>query len=196
MTQVIAEISISLDGFVTGPNPGITNGLGDGGMPIHDWVFDEDSAVDQQVLKDSVDVTGAVIMGKRTFEIVDGPGGWNDEMGYGATHAAPPPVFVVTHHVPESVRLGPRFSFVTDGLTSAIEQARSAAGDKAVVIMGGGAVVCQAVSQRLADELVLHISPIVMGGGTPLFEGIDLQQLERLSAIVSPNAVHVRYRVR
>ena len=122
MTKVIADITMSIDGFVTGPDPDLEHGLGHGGEPLHAWVFSDDE-VDAQVLEDSTERSGAVVMGRRLFDIIDGPHGWNDEMGYGARHAGTPPFFVVTHSKPESIRLALDFTFVTDGLASAIQLA-------------------------------------------------------------------------
>src|SRR6478736_2518656 len=137
MTNVIADITMSIDGFVTGPDPDLEHGLGHGGEPLHVWAFSDDE-VDAAVLKDATGRSGAVVMGRRLFDIIDGPGGWNDEVGYGAAEVGTPPFFVVTHAEPASLRLGLDFTFVTDGLAPAIEQARAAAGDKDAVIMGGG----------------------------------------------------------
>src|SRR4051812_49020051 len=105
MPKVLADISMSLDGFVTGPGAGPASGLGAGGEPIHNWVFSGDP-VDEALLAGATEHSGAVIMGRNLFDVIDGPDGWNDEMGYGAQHAAQPPFFVVTHRPPASVRLG------------------------------------------------------------------------------------------
>ena len=195
MTRVIADISMSLDGFVTGPNAGLRNGLGDGGEPLHTWAMDGD-AVDHQVMTEAMERSGAVIMGRRLFDIIDGPDGWNDEMGYGAGLAGSPPFFVVTHAPPASVRLEElSFTFVTDGLAAAVAQARAAAGELDIVVMGGGDVVRQVVDEGLADELRIHLSPIVLGGGTPLFEGASRQELVQREVRVSSRATHLVYDV-
>ena len=194
MAKVIADITMSIDGFVTGPDPDLDHGLGHGGEPLHEWVFSDDE-VDAQVLEDSTERSGAVVMGRRLFDIVDGPHGWNDEVGYGAKHAGTPPFFVVTHSKPESIRLALDFTFVTDGLASAIPLARAAAGTKDVVVMGGGDVVRQCVDDGLADELVLHLAPIVLGAGTPLFAGAARRELRQRDVRVSPFATHLTYDV-
>jgi dihydrofolate reductase len=191
-TKVVADITMSLDGFVTGPDPDLDHGLGHGGEPLHDWVFGDDP-VDAQVLRESTDASGAVVMGRRLFDIIDGPNGWNDEMGYGAEHAANPPFFVVTHSAPEKVRLDLDFTFVTDGLAAAITRARAAAGDKDVVVMGGGDVVNQCVADGLVDELRIHLAPIILGAGTPLFDGENRRQLVQRSVLASSNATHLTY---
>jgi dihydrofolate reductase len=203
MAKVVADISVSLDGYVTGPGAGPEQGLGTGGEPIHAWVMATDSPVDAEVLRSSLDNTGAVVMGRRLFDVIDGPHGWNDEeMGYGAGKnqaTSGPPVFVVTHQPPTRWRLGPRFRFVTS-LEDAVEAAREAAGDKEVVIMGGGDVVRQSVLAGLADELRLHLSPVLVGGGTPLFdpaaglaEGTLPMSLRQTAVVVSPYATHLTY---
>jgi dihydrofolate reductase len=134
-------------------------------------------------------------MGRRLFDIIDGPGGWDDEVGYGAGLAATPPFIVVTHAPPKKVRLDLRFAFVTDGVEAAIEQARTAAGDKDVVIMGGGDVIRQCVDAGLVEELSVHLAPILLGGGTPLFAGSGRRELVQRSVRVSSNATHVVYDV-
>ena len=198
MTKIIADITMSLDGYVTAPDPDLEHGLGVGGEPLHHWAVESDDPVDAEILATSTEQTGAVIMGRRLFDIIDGPQGWNEEMGYGAHHAAVPPVFVVTHTPPATVRLGPRFRFVTEGLAAAVEQARAAAGDdgKDVVIMGGGDVIAQSIAEGLADELRLHLAPLVLGGGTPLFPAGTIHELEQQEVRVSRYATHLRYAVR
>ncbi|MFI5492250.1 hypothetical protein [Actinoplanes sp. NPDC051859] len=126
MGKVVADITVSIDGYVTGPDPDLAHGLGTGGEPLHVWALDGD-AVDREVLTAATDATGAVIMGRRLFDIVDGPHGWTDEMAYGAGLAAVPPVLVVTRKPPARARLGDRFSFVPDGLASAVTKGRALA---------------------------------------------------------------------
>src|SRR6185503_6920228 len=136
MTTVIADITMSLDGFVTGPDPGLEHGLGVGGEPLHAWAFSDDP-VDAEQLSTGTGRSGAVIMGRRLFDIIDGPGGWDDDVGYGARETGRPPFFVVTHAAPATRRLVDLdFTFVTDGIAAAVEQAKAAAGAKDAVIMG------------------------------------------------------------
>jgi dihydrofolate reductase len=194
MAKVIADITMSIDGFVTGPDSDLEHGLGHGGEPLHEWVFGDDE-VDAQVLKESTERSGAVIMGRRLFDVIDGPSGWNDEVGYGATEVGTPPFFVVTHSKPESMRLQLDFTFVTDGLASAVRLARAAAGTKDVVVMGGGDVIRQCIDEGLADELVLHVAPIILGAGTPLFVGATRRELRQREVRVSAYATHVTYDV-
>jgi dihydrofolate reductase len=197
VTRVIADISMSLDGFVTGPDPGLLSGLGRGGEPLHTWAIESSDEVDAEVLRQATERSGAVLMGRRLFDIIDGPGGWNDEMGYGAGLVGTPHFFVLTHRVPDDVRLVDlTFTFVTDGLHVAIEQATAAAGDKDVVVMGGGHVVRQCVDAGLADELHIHLAPIILGGGTPLFaESLRRRELVQRDVRVSATATHLTYDV-
>jgi dihydrofolate reductase len=192
---VVADITMSLDGYVTGPNPDLEHGLGHGGEPLHDWVMDSDDPIDAAFLQRAVDRSGAVVMGRRTFDLIDGPHGWSEDMGYGAGHAAQPPIFVVTHEAPARWRLGDRFKFATGGIADAIDQGRDAAGDRDVVIMGGGDVIRQALDEGLVDELLLHIAPIVLGAGAPLFAGDGRVELEQVAVEVSRHATHATYRV-
>lgn len=193
MTKVVADITMSLDGFVTGPDPGPENGLGTGGEPLHSWVMESTDEVDSEVLREATESSGAVVMGRRLFDIVDGPHGWSEDVGYGAKHAATPPFFVVSHSIPEKIRLGLRFTFVTDGVAAAIDQARAAAGSKDVYVMGGGDVVRQCVDGGLVDELRIHLAPIVLGAGTTLFAGSPPRQLVQRSVRVSSMATHLIY---
>lgn len=194
MTKVVGDISVSLDGYITGPEPGPDAGLGRGGEALHTWALDGDS-IDAEVLADAVDATGAVIMGRRLFDIVDAPDGWNDEMGYGARHAAQPPVLVVTRMPPEKVRLQDRFTFVIDGLASAVTKAIALAEDRDVVVMGGAQVIRGCLEQGLLDELRLHLSPVILGGGTPLWTGNAPRELRQIHVRASGHATHLTYRV-
>lgn len=194
MTRVVADISISLDGFVTGPDPGPTQGLGRGGDALHRWAVDAPSDLDAAILRDATERSGAVVMGRRLFDIVDGPDGWTDEMGYGAGRAAKPPFFVVTHQPPASVRLDLDFTFVST-IADAVAEARAAAGDRDVIVMGGGSVVEQVVVAGLADELRIHLAPIVLGRGTPLFSSGARVELVQRHVLSSPHATHLTYEV-
>jgi dihydrofolate reductase len=198
--QVVVDISMSLDGYVTAAGADPEHGLGVGGESIHEWVFGKVSPQDRKVIDDMLARTGAVIMGRRTFDVVDGPNGWNDAIGYGADRhqtVTPPPVFVVTHSAPDKWRLGDRFSFVTDGLPSAVTKARAAAGDKDVVIMGGGATCHAFLAAGLVDTLNIHLAPVVIGDGTRLFPAAQAKRvdLELVSSVSTSAAEHLSYRV-
>ena len=194
MPNVIAEITMSLDGFVTGPGADEQHGLGDA-PELHTWVMQQD-AVDTEILEQATAQSGAVVMGRRLFDIVNAPAGWNKDMGYGADQTGTPPFFVVTHAPPRDVRLerelGMRFTFVSD-LVTAIDQARSAATHGDVVIMGGGDVIGQALELGLVDVLRLHLAPMVLGGGTQLFKAGMRQMYRQRDVRPSRSAVHLTY---
>lgn len=198
MGKVIADISMSLDGYVTAPGVDLEHGLGVDGEAIHAWVLEKPRApVDEAVLADTFARTGAVVMGRRLYDIVDGPNGWSDDIGYGhdQQRSASPPCFVVTHEAPTKVRLAAMFRFVTEGVAHAIEQARVVAGDKDVVVMGGANVVDQSLAARLVDELRIHLSPLVLGGGTRLFDLVGRTTLIQREVTESPRATHLTYEV-
>jgi dihydrofolate reductase len=198
MSKVIADISMSLDGYVTTPGAGQEHGLGIGGEAIQAWVLEVPrSPVDQAVLTRSFEETGAVVMGRRLYDIVDGPDGWNDELGYGHDHdqSAAPPCYVVTHEPPARVRLASRFRFATKGVADAIDQARATAGDKDVFVMGGANVIDQSLAAGLVDELRIHLSPLVVGDGTRLFDLVGPMRLVQREVITSPRVTHLTYEV-
>ena len=194
MTKVVADITMSLDGFVTGEGADEQHGLGDA-PEIHTWVMEQDP-VDTEILVQSTGASGAVVMGRRLFDTVNSPDGWNEEMGYGADQTGTPPFFVVTHAPPNDVRLerelGMNVTFAGD-LVAAIDQARSAATHGDVVIMGGGDIIGQALEQGLVDELRLHLAPMILGGGTPLFKPRTRQMYRQREVVASRNAVHLTY---
>ena len=204
MTRIIADISVSLDGFVTGPDPGPANGLGTGGAALHTWAFSDDPE-DRRVLRDGTARSGAVVLGRRLFDVVDGPDGWDDTTGYGAGEVGKPAFVVVTRSTPRSVRLaGLDWTFVTTGLADAVAAARelaeaaSSAGGKDldVVLMGGGATVGSALDAGLVDVLSLHLAPVVLGAGTPLFTGRAPRTLVQRSVTPTSTATHLTYDVR
>ncbi|MEU7017710.1 dihydrofolate reductase family protein [Streptomyces sp. NPDC046385] len=203
MTRVVADISVSLDGFVTGPGPGPDTGLGTGGDALHTWAFSDDPD-DRRVLAEGTARSGAVVLGRRLFDVVDGPHGWDDTIGYGAREVAKPAFVVVTSTPPATVRLGDLdWTFVTTGLTDAVAVAReraeaaSAASGREldVVLMGGGATVGSALEAGLVDVLVLHLAPVVLGAGTPLFTGGAPRTLTQRSVTVTSTATHLTYDV-
>jgi dihydrofolate reductase len=203
MTRITADISISLDGYVTGPNPGPDNGLGDGGEALHAWAFSDDPQ-ERQIVSESTTRSGAVILGRNLFDVVDGPGGWNDEVGYGAREVGKPAFIVVTSSPPRSVRLKDLdWTFITTGVHDAVATARQRAEEASttsgqdldVVLMGGGAVIGSALDAGLLDELMVHLAPVVLGGGTPLFTTTSRTLLKQRSVIVTPAATHLTYDV-
>jgi dihydrofolate reductase len=204
MTRILADISVSLDGFVTGPDPGPHNGLGTGGGALHTWAFSDDPE-DRRYLSEGTARSGAVVLGRRLFDVVDGPDGWNDGTGYGAREVGRPAFVVVTSSPPQSVRLTDLdWTFVTTGLPDAVRAAReraeaaSRAGgtDLDVVLMGGGATVGSAFAAGLVDALTLHLAPVVLGAGTPLFTGGMRRTLVQRSVTATATVTHLTYDVR
>lgn len=197
MSQVVVDISVSLDGYVTGPNVDLANGLGDRGEALHLWAFEGNDA-DRAVLDATFTATGAVVQGRNLFDIIDGPHGWDEEVGYGAkpTGEVNPPVFVVTHTPPEKTRLGDRFHFVGTP-AEAVGQALEVAEGKDVVVMGGGQICHAVLAEGLADVLRLHVAPVVLGDGTPLFPPGPTGDfaVELIDAVSTPAAQHLTYRV-
>ncbi|MEA2394752.1 MAG: hypothetical protein QOJ82_2643 [Solirubrobacteraceae bacterium] len=209
MSSVTCQISMSLDGFVAGPNQSIDNPIGEGGMRLHEWAFATDTwraqhgseggehNADAEVVDEVFRGVGAYIMGRRMFGGGDGP--W-DETWTGWWGEDPPfhaPVFVLTHHSrePLSMQGGTTFTFVTDGIEFALEQARTAAGDQDVAIAGGASAVRQYLAAGLLDELYLHVVPTILGAGERLLEDVGHPILEPVEVIASPAVTHVKYRV-
>ena len=210
MSKVKFEITMSLDGFVAGPNPSVEDPLGEGGERLHEWAIKlaswreshgrsgGETGTDDELMKESIAANGAVIMGRRMF---GGGGPWGDDPWQGWWGDDPPfhmPVFVLTHHEREPLTLGDTtFTFVTDGIESALDQARAAAGDKYVQLSGGAEAGQQYLRAGLLDELHLHVAPVLLGSGTKLFDerGPGLPGLEPTRVIDSPAATHITYRV-
>jgi dihydrofolate reductase len=210
MSSVTCHISISLDGFVAGPNQSMEDPIGVGGMRLHEWVFATSSwraqhgqdggerNADDDVADEVIQGVGAYIMGRKMFGGGDGP--W-DETWLGWWGADPPfhvPVFVLTHHAraPLPMQGGTTFTFVTEGIDAALEQARAVAVDKDIAIAGGASAVQQCLAAGLLDELYLHIVPIVLGSGERLLENVGEPILEPVKVVASPAVTHVKYRVR
>jgi dihydrofolate reductase len=189
MTLVICDMSASLDGYVTGPNDSRQNPFGDGAEMLHDWIFDAATDEDRTILAEMLDGVGAVVMGRKSFDKNEGDGGWGNSGPLGDT-----PCFVVTHNKP-ATSYPPVYTFVTDGVTSAIQQAKQAAGEK-VVSLHGATVMQQALPLGLVDEIRLHVIPVLLGGGTPLFDTLDSAiALERTQVLGTPGATHLTFRV-
>lgn len=189
MAQVICDMSVSLDGYVTGPNDSRQNPFGDGAQMLHKWMSDQATDEDRAILEQVVEDWGAVVMGRKSFEKNEGEGGWGEGGPMGDV-----PCFVVTHQAP--TRSYPAvFTFATDGVAGAIEQAKKAAGDK-VVGLHGATVMQQALPLGLVDEIRVHVVPVLVGRGTPLFGALDSSiTLERTKVLATPAATHLSYRV-
>lgn len=209
MAKLRFQISMSLDGFVAGPNQSEEHPLGEGGMELHEWVFKlaawrephgrEGGEVNasSEVIEESFDNVGAVVMGRNMFG--GGPGPWGEDPWDGWWGDDPPfhtPVFVLTHHEREPLAKqgGTTFTFVTDGIESALEQAKQAAGDQDVGLGGGANVAQQYLAAGLIDELQLNVVPVLLGSGTRLFDDAAGVNLEQVAAIDAPDVAHLKYR--
>jgi dihydrofolate reductase len=196
MSKVTCDIAMSVDGFVAGPNQTLENPMGEGvGHRLHQWMF-KDAEANAPEIK-AITQAGAFIMGRNMFAPSRGKwdlewkGWWGEDPPY---HA---PVFVLTHHAraPLPMQGGTTFNFVTDGIESALNQARKVAGNKDIAIAGGAAVVNQFLAAGFIDELRLHVAPVLMGKGERLFQGVGDVTLEPLSARNTKFVTHLRYRV-
>jgi dihydrofolate reductase len=197
MSLVTSHMSISLDGFVAGPDQSMEAPMGVGAMRLHTWHIGEDlHPADQAIAERLLGPRGAYVMGRNMFGPVRGEwegdwrGWWGDEPPY---HA---PVFVLTHYPRDPVEMagGTTFHFV-DGFDAAMEQARAVAGDDPIGIAGGASTVRQALRAQVLDELVLDIAPVLLGRGEPLFDDVGDPRLVPVEVVHSPHATHVRYEV-
>jgi dihydrofolate reductase len=193
MGTVILDMSMSLDGFIAGPK--------DDDKPerelaalesLHDWMFSGKTEREVEVWQaDYFKKTGAILMGRRVFDFGVGP--WGDNPAF---HA---PCFVLSHDVQEMIvkEGGTTYTFVTDGIESALEKARAVAGEKAVTVMGGANAAQQSLKAGLLDEIHLHLVPVLLGGGIRLFENIGTEhiELEKISVIDAPGVTHLRFRI-
>jgi len=201
MRKVVFNMTMSLDGFVAGPNDNPENGLGDGGDALFKWYFSGDTEISisegtpvlkvssqsAKLLKDAFETYGAGVWGRRTFDIARAWGG----------HPPGTPCFIVTHTVPpEWVKQGSPFIFVTDGVESAIRQAKKAAGDKDVVICTAS-ILQQGLRAGLVDEIYVDVAPVLLGGGVRLFNNLDTEpiELESIRAMEAPDVTHLGFRV-
>lgn len=193
MTQIVASMSMSLDGFVAGPRDTRDQPLGEGGERLHAWLSAQRTPRDTDVLTRLRRSVGAVVMGRRSYDLC-AHGAWDGGGPFGRT-----PCFVLTHRVPapEEVRSAPGlFHFVTDGFATAVEEAARAAGDRDVAVYSPSCVQ-QALADDLLDVLHLHLAPVLLGGGVPLFAraGHGRPALERTDVVATPAATHLRFRV-
>ena len=197
MSRVTCHMSISLDGYVAGPDQSMDNPLGIGGMALHEWHFDPMHEADIPVRDHLLAPKGAYVMGRNMFGPIRGEwdedwrGWWGDEPPY---HA---PVFVLTHHERDSIEMqgGTTFHFVTGGFEAALEQAKAIAGDQEVDIAGGASTVRQALQAGVVDELMLDIAPVLLGAGERIFDDVMDLKLTPVEVVHSPFATHSRYDV-
>jgi dihydrofolate reductase len=213
MTKLRFQISMSVDGFIAGPNPSEGEPLGEGGEQLHEWALEleawrkphgrEGGVVNAstEVMEEGFANVGAVLMGRNMFG--GGPGPWGDDPWQGWWGEDPPfhvPVFVLTHHEREPLEKqgGTTFTFVTDGIESALEQAKEAAGGKDVSLGGGADVAQQYLAAGLIDEIQLSLVPVLLGDGTRLFDGgVGAgAELELVRVVDAPSVTHLKYRQR
>jgi dihydrofolate reductase len=211
MSKLRFMITMSLDGYIAGPNQSPEAGLGEGGEELHEWAiplkfFREmhgepggDTGVNDDVLREAFENVGAYIMGRNMFG--GGPGPWHDDWKgwWGDNPPYHTPVFVLTHHAREPLQMegGTTFFFVTDGAESALRQARAAAGERDILLMGGAQSFQEYLRAGLIDEIELHIVPIVVGAGERLFDnlqGTDVR-LEPVRTLEGPGVTHLKYHV-
>jgi len=209
---VFINISTSLDGYVAGPDQTLEEPLGQGGEQLHEWIFPlaawrephglsvGETGPEDDLVRESVARTGAVIMGRRMFSGGSGP--WESDPNADAWWGDDPPfhvpVFVLTHHEREAVEKegGTTFTFVTEGFESALKQARAAARDEDVAIAGGAEAAQQALRAGVVDDLTLHLAPVLLGGGVSLFDGGGANLKLRLTNVLEgPLATHLQYAV-
>jgi dihydrofolate reductase len=213
MSKLRCHISVSLDGFVAGPNQSQENPLGEGGELLHDWVVPlaawreahghQGGEVNEsaRIVEEARQNIGAAVMGRNMFGPVGG-GDWGDDPWTGWWSDNPPyhhAVFVLTHHPrnPLEMEGGTTFHFVTDGIESALDQAKRAADGKDVMLWGGAQVVNQYLAAGLLDELELHLVPVLLGDGARLFDNLENTRvrLEQVRAVEAPDVTHLKYRV-
>jgi dihydrofolate reductase len=189
LSKVVVDMSMSLDGFVAGPDVSVEHPMGVGGMRLHEWLFrDTATDADRIVSGEMPETTGAVVLGRRTFDV--GIGEWGDT-------PFPVPCFVVTHRGRDDVaQKSGTFTFITGGIESALQRAREAAGEKDVRLMGAG-ITRQSLAAGLVDELQLNVVPVLLGEGARLFDrpGGDHIELEQTRVLESSGVTHIKYRV-
>ena len=201
MGKVVFNMTVSLDGFVAGPNDSPEKGLGDGGDALFNWYFSGDTEIpisdgnmvlkvspqSAKLLQEAMGNYGAGVWGRRTFDIAGAWGG----------HPPGSPAFVVTHNIPQEwVYEGSPFTFVTDGVESAIRQAQQAAGDKDIVVCTAS-ILQQCLNLGLMDEIHIDVAPLLLGKGVRLFDHLDIKpiELERIRVVEAPGVTHMGFRV-
>ena len=211
MSKLRLKISMSLDGFVAGPEQSVRNPLGIGGMRLHEWAVAleswraahglEGGEVNESaaVIEESLANIGATVMGRNMFG--GHPGPWDSAKPWNGWWGDNPPfhhpVFVITHHAREPLQLegGNTFTFVTQGIEVALDQARQAAGGKDVSLAGGASAAQQYLRANLVDEMEINLVPILLGSGERLFDGVgdDLHGLELVRTVAAPNVTHLKF---
>jgi dihydrofolate reductase len=192
MGKVVLDISMSLDGFIAGRDDGPDQGLGKDGERLHDWILDFKTGIfkKSEVLNEVFESTGAIVAGRRVYDITAGWGGNHPIRGV--------PVYVLSHDIPETIpRGGTEFTFISEGIEVAVQEAKRSAGDKDVYVMGGASIAQQCLKASLLDEIHVHIAPILLTGGIRLFDhiGNECIQLETIRVFESDGTTHLRYRI-
>ena len=211
MGIVRCHISVSVDGYAAGPNQSSEHPLGEGGERLHDWAINLDrwrqahgkeggeTNASSAVMDEAIAGVGAGIMGRNMFG--GGPGAWPEDPSWDGWWGEEPPfhvpVFVLTHHEREPLEMagGTTFHFVTDGVESAVAKAKDAAGDQDVTVAGGADTINQTLRAGLLDELELHVTPVILGGGERLLDDVGDVRLEVARAVEAPGVTHIKYRV-
>jgi dihydrofolate reductase len=188
VAKIILDITMSLDGFIAGPNVSPQLPMGDGGLRLHDWLFGNKTETDIKILNEILETSGAVIVGGRTYYVAINDA-WEGSSPFQV------PAFVVSHDAPENLTEG--FTFVTDGIESATAQAKAVAGNKNIWVMGGANIAQQYIETGIVDEIQIHLVSILLGEGTRLFDHSSSKQieLERTRIMESPGATHLKFRV-
>ncbi len=190
MTKVLAEMSISLDGFSAGPNVSTNNPLGDHGERLHDWMFAGKSSTETEAYEvEKFKPMGAGIMGRTMLDLGIGPWGENPTFHM--------PIFVLSHeaHKPITKQGGTTYYFVTNGIEIALKQAEETADGKDIMVLGGANTIQQFIRAGLLDELEIHLVPILLGSGTRLFDNLGALKLEKTAAKDTPAVTHLRYKI-
>ncbi|SDZ80866.1 Dihydrofolate reductase [Thalassobacillus cyri] len=201
MGKVILDMSMSLDGFIASPKDNRKQGLGEGGEILHEWLFNGErpsefndffklSIINREVFDKSFGTIGAIVAGRRTYDLTCGWGGSHPIHGI--------PVFIPTHDAPKEVPEGETtFTFVSDGMESVVEQAKTAADDKDVQVMGGANTAQQCMKANLVDEILIHLVPVLLGKGIRLFDSLGPEKihLEKVDVTEASDVTHLRYRI-
>ena len=188
MQKIILDITMSLDGFIAGPDITTKQPMGKDGQRLHEWIFNKKTDTDTKLITEIVQSSGAVIVGSRTY-VTAIDKAWEGASPFGV------PAFVVCTNLPETIV--PGFTFVTDGITSVLTKAKAVAGEKNIWVMGGASIIQQFLKEKLFDDLHLHIAPIILTKGTRLFEFIGEVQIELKKTKVTdtPGVTHMQFEI-
>lgn len=188
MRKVVVDIAMSLDGFIAGTNVSPQLPMGDDGLRLHDWIFDKKTDIDSNMIKEVMETSGAVIVGRHTYDVAI-------DDAWGGESPFPMPALVVSHRKAEKIVEG--FTFITGGIEETLQQAKAIGGNKNIWIMGGANIIRQFIKAGLVDELEIHLSHILLRKGTRLFDDTltSVIDLERIRSIGSDAVTHLRFRI-